>query len=289
MVKSVAADCWMWEQASTNRLVVWPKSCIAWQKFGATEQRAGDNNLQKWGTATIGQEMGTACSISPWNPHVMKSNSSMSYQPRGCLVKQAPGYGHNSLVTTSIAREEEEQQQQRKWLLEATNPCYIRTWNVQTLHGEGNKDILLHQLRGYNWHVIGLAETHITGKGEYDMEEGIKLIYSGEEEGGEAWHGVGFLLNRKTAEALIASHLISACIISIQLNCQAWKLPSSKCVTQLLTPVMMKATVFTMTYKLHSTAFQKRIKSSFWETSMLRLVFTSPYGKIPWATLVLAI
>ena len=59
-------------------------------------------------------------------------------------------------------------------------------WNVQTLHGKGKKEILLHQLRGYNWHVIGLAETHITGKGEYDMEEGIKLIYSCKEEGGEA-------------------------------------------------------------------------------------------------------
>ena len=35
------------EQASTNRPVVWLKSCIAWQKFSATEQMAGDNNLQK--------------------------------------------------------------------------------------------------------------------------------------------------------------------------------------------------------------------------------------------------
>ena len=40
--------------------------------------------------------------------------------------------------------------------------------------------------QSYNWHVIGLAETCITGKGKYDMEEAIKLIYSGEEEGGEA-------------------------------------------------------------------------------------------------------
>ena len=78
------------------------------------------------------------------------------------------------------------------------------------LRGDGNKDILLHQLRSYNWHVIGLAETHITGKGEYDMEEGIKLICSGKEEGGEAQHGVGFLLNSKAVEALIASHPISA-------------------------------------------------------------------------------
>ena len=78
------------------------------------------------------------------------------------------------------------------------------------LHGNGNKEILLNQLRGYNWHVIGLAEAHITGKGEYDLEEGIKLIYSGKEEGGEAQCGVRFLLNRKAAEALIASHPMSA-------------------------------------------------------------------------------
>ena len=47
------------------------------------------------------------------------------------------------------------------------------------------------------------------------MEEGIKLIYSGEEEGGETRLGVRFLLNRKAAEALIVSHLISAQIISV--------------------------------------------------------------------------
>ena len=110
-----------------------------------------------------------------------------------------------------------------KWLLEATNLCYIRTWNVCTLCGNGNKEILLHQLRGYKWHVTGLAETHITGKGEYDIREGIKLIYSGKEEEGEAQHGVSFLLKRKAPEALIASHPTSAQIISIWLSCQGMK------------------------------------------------------------------
>ena len=38
---------------------------------------------------------------------------------------------------------------------------------------------------------------------------------------------------------------------------------------------------FAMTYKSHSTASPKRTMLSFWETSMLGLVFTSPYGKIP--------
>ena len=153
---------------------------------------------------------------------MMRSNNSMSYQLRGHLVKQAQGCAHNSPVTTFIARGEQQQQWQ-KWLLEATNPCYIGTWNIHTLHDDGNKEILLHQLRGYNWHVIGFAVTFITGKGEYDMEEGIKWICSGEEEGGEAWHGVRFLLSRKVAEALITSHVISAWIISIWLSCQDMK------------------------------------------------------------------
>ena len=68
MVKSVAARWWMWEQASTNRPVVWLKSCIAWQKLSATEQTAGENNPHKWGTVTVGEEMGTAYSINQWNP-----------------------------------------------------------------------------------------------------------------------------------------------------------------------------------------------------------------------------
>ena len=33
----------------------------------------------------------------------------------------------------------------------------------------------------------------------------------------------------------------------------------------------------------------KRTMLLFWKTSMQRLVFTSPYGKIQWANLVLAI
>ena len=59
---------------------------------------------------------------------------------------------------------------------------------------------------------MSLALQKLTSQEKVNMtwQEGIKLIYSGKEEGGEAQHGVGFLLNRKAAEALIASHLISA-------------------------------------------------------------------------------
>ena len=71
-----------------------------------------------------------------------------------------------------------------------------------------NKEIHLQQLRGFNWYVIGLAETHITRKGEYDMEEGIKTnipVVKKKEVKHDMW--ARFLLYRKAAEALIASYL----------------------------------------------------------------------------------
>ena len=225
MVKSVAAGWWMWDQASTNRPVVWLKSCIAWQTFGATEQTAGDNNLYKWGTVTVGEGMGATYSVSPWNPYVMmKSNNSMSYQLRGHLVKQALGWGNNTLVTTSIARGEQQQSTMKmnfrsyKSMLHQNMEClYCTAWWPAT------KRSFCTSSEATTGHVIGLAETNITGKGEYDMDKGIKLIYSGEEEGGEAQCGVRFLLNRKADKALIANHLISTWIISIWLSCQGMK------------------------------------------------------------------
>ena len=169
------------------------------------------------------------------------------------------------------------------------NPCYVGTWNIHTLCGNGNKEILLHQLRGYNWHVTGLGETHITGKGEYGMEEGIKLIYSGKEKGGEAWCGVRFLLNWKAAEALIASHLISAQIISIWLSCQGMKATFIQEYTPTADSSDDEINSYYNDLQITLYSIPKRTMFSFWETLMLRLVFTSPYRKIPWANLVLAI
>ena len=183
-------------------------------------------------------------------------------------------------MTTSIARKEQQQWWQKYF--------YKLQIHAMLKHGPSICCVVTATKRSFCTSSeattsMSLAWQKLTsqGKGEYDMEEGIKLIYNGEEEGGEAWCEVRFLLNRKAAKALTASHPISAQIISIQLSCLGMKLSSLKCTPQLLSPVTMKLTVFTMTYKSHSTASPKRAMLLFWETSMQRLVFTSPYGKIP--------
>ena len=121
-----------------------------------------------------------------------------------------------------------------------------------------------------------------------NMEEGTKLIYSGKE-GGEAWCGVGFLLNSKAAEAFIASHPMSAWIISIWLSCQGMKATFIQVYTLTADSSDDEINSFYNDPQTTLNSIPKRNMLSFWETSMLRSVFTSPYRKIPWANLALAI
>ena len=93
----------------------------------------------------------------------------------------------------------------------------IGTWNVRTLHQEGNLNILLHQLDKFKWEIIGISETHWTETGEF-TEEGYKILCSSD----ERLHrkGVALILNKTAHRALIGYNPISSRLITARFHTQ---------------------------------------------------------------------
>ena len=62
-----------------------------------------------------------------------------------------------------------------------TEKVTIGTWNVRTLHQCGKVKEQEHELRCYEWDIVGLSEVRWTGFRETLTEEGHKMWYSGED------------------------------------------------------------------------------------------------------------
>ena len=56
----------------------------------------------------------------------------------------------------------------------------IGTWNARSLHACGKAQELTHQLKGYRWDILGLAEVRWTLFGQTTTDEGHKIWYCGE-------------------------------------------------------------------------------------------------------------
>lgn len=93
----------------------------------------------------------------------------------------------------------------------------IGTWNVRTLHQEGNLSILVHQLDKFKWEIIGISEAHWTEIGEF-TEEGYKILYSSH----DRLHrkGVALILNKTAQRALIGYNPISPRLITARFHTQ---------------------------------------------------------------------
>ncbi|XP_072021929.1 craniofacial development protein 2-like [Amphiura filiformis] len=87
----------------------------------------------------------------------------------------------------------------------------IGTWNVRTLHHDGNLEILLNQMQKFRWEILGLAETHWTESGEFTID-GYKILSSGN----LSVHRklVGLILNKVAQSALLGYNPISPRLIS---------------------------------------------------------------------------
>ncbi|XP_038055161.1 craniofacial development protein 2-like [Patiria miniata] len=105
----------------------------------------------------------------------------------------------------------------KRAFLNAKCTISIGTWNVRTLHQEGNLEHLLHELSHLKWEVIGLSETHLCDSGEL-RQEGIQFLCSGN----DTTHreGVAILLNKAAQRALIGYNPISERIITARLHTQ---------------------------------------------------------------------
>ena len=97
-----------------------------------------------------------------------------------------------------------------------TEETTIGTWNVRTLHRCGKVEELEHELRRYQWQVIGLSEVRWTGIGETTTEDGHKIWFSGQEK--KHKHGVGFIVRKEAIGCVKSCMPVSSRIIALQVS-----------------------------------------------------------------------
>ena len=98
----------------------------------------------------------------------------------------------------------------------ASEKVNIGTWNVRTLYACGKVNELEHELKRYQWDILGLAEMRWTGFGETTSEDGHKIWYSGEETQHE--RGMGFIVRREITGYILSYTPVSSRIISIRVS-----------------------------------------------------------------------
>jgi len=89
-------------------------------------------------------------------------------------------------------------------------------WNVWTLREAGKIEQLEYEMSRYRWNMLSLCEVRMKHFGETLTSDGHKLYHSGREAKHE--HGVGFIIHKDTADAVVGCRPISSCIMTIRLN-----------------------------------------------------------------------
>ena len=91
----------------------------------------------------------------------------------------------------------------------------IGIWNLRSLRGEAKIQLLLKEIKSYNFNIVGLAELWWKGKGNLKNSD---MVWSGNNS--NATVGVGFLLNKSGISALTGSNQINSRIIVARLRDQ---------------------------------------------------------------------
>ena len=80
----------------------------------------------------------------------------------------------------------------------------IGTWNVRTMFQTGKTREVAKEFMTYKLDILGISETRWTGNGKNILNTGETVLYSGhEEEDARHSEGVGFMLSKKAAKALL--------------------------------------------------------------------------------------
>ena len=95
------------------------------------------------------------------------------------------------------------------------NPFVVGTWNVQSLSQSGKVELLATELDNLRWNVMGISEMLWTGTGESTTDEGHKVWYCGLEK--KRQHGVGFIVEKQTANGVLECTPVSERITSIRI------------------------------------------------------------------------
>ena len=91
----------------------------------------------------------------------------------------------------------------------------IGTWNVRTLRRYGKINELTNELERYQWNIIGLSETRLTGYSEILTEAGHTLYYSGQS---KHFEGVGFIIKKDFTKSIMNYSAVSSRIMSIRIR-----------------------------------------------------------------------
>src|SRR6218665_1288432 len=132
---------------------------------------------------------------------------------RGNRVWQEWEQGHSGRQPEKSLRQKQKQKREDKGerLFGCKDTTYVGTWNVRTLYSAGQLDVLLHQLRGVRWSIMGLSEVRWTGSGELDRDD-YKIIHSGRPDN-KHQDGVALILKKEAARAMIGYAALGPSII----------------------------------------------------------------------------
>jgi hypothetical protein len=83
--------------------------------------------------------------------------------------------------------------------INSRNNARLGTWNVQTLYQTGKLIGVIREMRRCEIRVLGVAETHWTGRGHYTTAEGELVVFSG---GDNHRAGVGVIFSREASSSM---------------------------------------------------------------------------------------
>ena len=108
----------------------------------------------------------------------------------------------------------------------------IGTWNVRTLYAAGKLDLLMEEMKNYEWDILGLREVRWTKSGEIN---GAEMVWAGNEAQHE--NGVGFLLSQKARRSLLGYNPVSPRVIAARFSAK----PLNITVIQVCAPTSMSS------------------------------------------------
>ena len=88
-----------------------------------------------------------------------------------------------------------------KKIIRARSNITIGTWNVRTLKDVGKLEELQHEMKRYDWNILGLCESRLLKAGEKSTQEGHRLFWSGQDNIHD--QGVGLLVHKNTVNCVI--------------------------------------------------------------------------------------
>ena len=83
-------------------------------------------------------------------------------------------------------------------------------------NSEASWEQLTHAMSRYHWNIVGLCEMRWKNFGEMSTYDGHKVYFSGEED--RHWYGVGDLVHKDVADAVLGCRPVSSRLISIRLR-----------------------------------------------------------------------